>query len=110
MGGGRQIHLQAGDEIVLDAGVSLTLQAGGHCLRIDPSGIYSSVKVKTGAAPGVVEPITDQSLATAPSTGPAPATFPSPESYLQALESGALQVTSHCEFEANESCALHPDR
>ncbi|MFC3941238.1 type VI secretion system tip protein VgrG [Pseudomonas gingeri NCPPB 3146 = LMG 5327] len=91
---GRQIHLQAGDEIILDAAVSLTLQAGGHCLRLDPSGIHSSVKLDVGAVPSAL----GASL---------PATAIPLLTHLQTSRNGDV-LTHTCEFDAHGNCKLHP--
>ena len=47
---GQQAHVTAPD-VVIDAGMSLTLTAGGHHLVINAAGIFSSVPVVEGGAP-----------------------------------------------------------
>ncbi|MCJ8205340.1 type VI secretion system tip protein VgrG [Pseudomonas sp. RGM2987] len=47
----QQFHVSAGQQIVLDAGVSVTIQAGGHWINIGASGISSSVPIEVGGAP-----------------------------------------------------------
>jgi type VI secretion system secreted protein VgrG len=47
---GPQVHVNAAN-VVLDAGMSLTLKAGGHHLVINAGGIFSSVAIVEGGAP-----------------------------------------------------------
>ncbi|VVP61229.1 hypothetical protein PS880_06279 [Pseudomonas fluorescens] len=47
---GTQAHVTA-TNVVIDAGMSLTLQAGGHHLVINSGGIFSSVPIVQGGAP-----------------------------------------------------------
>lgn len=47
---GQQAHVTAPD-VVIDAGMSLTLTAGGHHLVINAAGIFSSVPIVEGGAP-----------------------------------------------------------
>lgn len=49
---GVQVHLKAGASLVLDAGAGITLKAGGQHLVIGPGGVFSSVPVQVGGAPG----------------------------------------------------------
>ena len=49
----QQIHLSAGQQVVIDGGVHLAVQAGGHWLTLGPEGIFSSVPILVGGAPGV---------------------------------------------------------
>ena len=46
-----QFHASAGEQIVIDGGVSVTLQAGGHWINMGPAGIFSSVPIGLGGAP-----------------------------------------------------------
>jgi type VI secretion system secreted protein VgrG len=47
---GQQAHVTASN-VVIDAGVSLTLSAGGHHIVINAGGIFSSVPIVEGGAP-----------------------------------------------------------
>ncbi|VVQ26499.1 hypothetical protein PS928_06662 [Pseudomonas fluorescens] len=47
---GAQAHVTAAN-VVIDAGMSLTLEAGGQHLVINASGIFSSVAIVQGGAP-----------------------------------------------------------
>ncbi|RON60439.1 type IV secretion protein Rhs [Pseudomonas fluorescens] len=47
---GEQAHVSASN-VVIDAGMSLTLTAGGHHLVINAAGIFSSVPIVEGGAP-----------------------------------------------------------
>lgn len=46
-------HVSAGQQVVLDGGVSATIQAGGHWINIGPGGIFSSTPIQVGGAPMV---------------------------------------------------------
>lgn len=46
-----QLHLGAGQQVVIDGGASATIQAGGHWMNIGPAGIFSSVPIQLGGAP-----------------------------------------------------------
>ncbi|MHC8375008.1 type VI secretion system Vgr family protein [Pseudomonas sp. MDT1-16] len=48
-----QIHLGAGQQVVIDGGARLAVQAGGHWLTLGPEGIFSSVPILVGGAPTV---------------------------------------------------------
>ena len=48
---GQQVHYQAGINFVVNAGVTLTLAAGGQHLVITPAGIFSSVPILLGGVP-----------------------------------------------------------
>ncbi|MBT2337865.1 MULTISPECIES: type VI secretion system Vgr family protein [Pseudomonas] len=50
----RQFHVGAGQQVVLEAGVSATIQAGGHWINIGAAGIFSSVPIEVGGAPMAV--------------------------------------------------------
>ncbi|MCU1788538.1 type VI secretion system tip protein VgrG [Pectobacterium polaris] len=51
--GAKEIHLSSGQKIVFDAGSEITLQAAGHFIKIDSSGISTSSIVNMGSgAPG----------------------------------------------------------
>ncbi|MNR09311.1 hypothetical protein D3C85_1255070 [compost metagenome] len=47
---GAQAHVTAAN-VVIDAGMSLTLKAGGHYIVINSGGIFSSVAIVQGGAP-----------------------------------------------------------
>ena len=49
----QHIHLSAGQQVVIDGGARLSVQAGGHWLTLGPEGIFSSVPILVGGAPGV---------------------------------------------------------
>ena len=49
----RHIHLTANEQVVIDGGQRVAIQAGGHWLTIGPEGIFSSVPVVQGGAPAV---------------------------------------------------------
>lgn len=46
-----QVHLSAGQQVVIDGGASATIQAGGQWINIGPGGIFSSVPIQVGGAP-----------------------------------------------------------
>ena len=46
-----QLHVGAGQQVVIDGGASATIQAGGHWINISPAGIFSSVPIQLGGAP-----------------------------------------------------------
>jgi type VI secretion system secreted protein VgrG len=48
-----QIHVSAGQQVVIDGGASATIQAGGQWINIGPGGIFSSVPIVVGGAPMV---------------------------------------------------------
>lgn len=52
----QQIHLGAGQQIVIDGGTHLTIKAGGQWLTLGPEGIFSSVPILEGGAPAVGMP------------------------------------------------------
>jgi type VI secretion system secreted protein VgrG len=47
----RTQSLNASQHVLIDGGVSATIQAGGHWINIGPDGIFSSVPVEVGGAP-----------------------------------------------------------
>lgn len=49
----QQFHVSAGQQVVIDGGASVTLQAGGQWINIGPGGIFSSVPIQVGGAPMV---------------------------------------------------------
>jgi type VI secretion system secreted protein VgrG len=48
--GGPQVHVTAAN-VVVDAGMSLTLKAGDHYIVINPEGIFSNVSIDEGGEP-----------------------------------------------------------
>ncbi|WP_028622146.1 type VI secretion system Vgr family protein [Pseudomonas sp. Ant30-3] len=46
-----QYQVCAAQQIVIDAGVNASIQAGGHWINIGPAGIFSSVPIQLGGAP-----------------------------------------------------------
>ncbi|WP_243245305.1 type VI secretion system Vgr family protein, partial [Pseudomonas maioricensis] len=46
-----QVHLQSSAYVVIDAGLSATIKAGGHWISISPAGIFSSVPIQLGGVP-----------------------------------------------------------
>jgi len=46
-----QIHISAGQQVVIDGGASATIQAGWQWINIGPGGIFSSVPIVVGGAP-----------------------------------------------------------
>ncbi|MGL3339946.1 type VI secretion system tip protein VgrG, partial [Pseudomonas aeruginosa] len=52
---GREIHLKAGQKMVIEADSELTVKAGGSFIRLDASGIAISgplARINAGGAPG----------------------------------------------------------
>ena len=48
---GQEIHLKAGMQCVIDGGLSLTLEAGGQHIVLNPAGIWMTMPVWTGGVP-----------------------------------------------------------
>lgn len=48
---GAHVHLKGGASVVMDAGVNLTLMAGGQHLLIGAAGIYASCPILPGGVP-----------------------------------------------------------
>lgn len=48
---GTEIHLKSGVQAVINGGLSLTLQASGHHIILNPAGIWLSSPAKIGGAP-----------------------------------------------------------
>ncbi|GAB2793006.1 type VI secretion system tip protein TssI/VgrG [Dyella kyungheensis] len=93
LGAGREIHLQAGDKLICDGGLQLSLAGGGHFIKLDPSGIHSSVPIQVGGAPGLGTPILDAAL--------------DPDHYVLAALAGPLLISQHCEFASDGRCKIH---
>ncbi|MNQ76554.1 hypothetical protein D3C85_913970 [compost metagenome] len=53
---GEQLHHSASQQVIIDAGVTLTVQAGGHWLTLSPAGIFSSVPIQLGGSPAIGTP------------------------------------------------------
>ncbi|MDR6608036.1 type VI secretion system tip protein VgrG [Pseudomonas synxantha] len=51
LGASGQVHVSAGQQIVIDGGVNTSIQSGGHWINIGPAGIFSSVPIQVGGAP-----------------------------------------------------------
>jgi type VI secretion system secreted protein VgrG len=52
----QQLHFGAGEQVVFNSGLQITLAAGGHWLTVGAAGIFSSVPVVQGGAPTVCLP------------------------------------------------------
>jgi type VI secretion system secreted protein VgrG len=53
---GDQVHLKSGVNVILDAGTTLTLRAGGHHIVLNSGGIFSSVPIVEEAIPAPFVP------------------------------------------------------
>jgi type VI secretion system secreted protein VgrG len=53
-----QAHLHSDADVVIDAGLSATIKAGGHWININPAGIFCSVPIVCGGMPLVGMPVT----------------------------------------------------
>ena len=51
LGASEQVHVSAGQQIVIDGGLNTSIQSGGHWINIGPAGIFSSVPIQVGGAP-----------------------------------------------------------
>ena len=54
----QELHIKAGQLLVLEATSGLSLDAGGSCILIEPSGIKlqgASIRINGGGSPGNVE-------------------------------------------------------
>ncbi len=47
----QEIHLAAGQNMIIDATLSTTIKAGGHWISITPAGIFTSVPILLGGVP-----------------------------------------------------------
>jgi type VI secretion system secreted protein VgrG len=99
---GTQARLTAA-HVVIDAGTSLTLKAGGQHLVINPGGIFSSVPVVLGGAPmaGVAPQQALEALAGAPQ-----AIIDNPLSIMSASKQQAVDFCPLCEACRNGLCDL----
>lgn len=101
----QQFHVSAGQQIVLDAGVSATIQAGGHWINIGAAGIFSSVPIEVGGGPmparsaaAVAPGVAEKRVAAAPRL-----------SYAQILSlGGAAPFCEECERCRSGVCAVLP--
>ncbi|RRV05316.1 type VI secretion system tip protein VgrG [Pseudomonas sp. v388] len=92
---GQQVHLAA-NEVVIDAGMEITLTAGGSFIKVDPSGITlcgPQIKLNSGGAPGVGMPAAPLLPS---STQPADADAPGEP--LTPLQATAIRRTPRCEM------------
>ncbi|MGL4204962.1 MAG: type VI secretion system tip protein VgrG, partial [Aeromonadaceae bacterium] len=75
---GQEVHIKAGNKIVLEAGSELTLKVGGSFVKVDPSGVTlvgPIIKMNSGGSPGSGSGWAGQ----APSLPKSVASEPSPE-------------------------------
>ena len=99
---GSQAHVTAVN-VVINAGMSLTLQAGGNHIVISSGGIFSSVPIVQGGSPMAgVSPL--QALQ-APSTE-VPAIIASPRSIVAAARQQAADFCPLCEACLNGQCKI----
>lgn len=52
----QQLHFGAGEQVVLNSGMQITLAAGGHWLTVGAAGIFSSTPIVQGGVPAVSLP------------------------------------------------------
>jgi type VI secretion system secreted protein VgrG len=90
---GSQAHVTAAN-VVIDAGMSLTLKAGGHHIVINPGGIFSSVAIVEGGAPVAGVPV-QSALSLVPVAAQA-LIAPSLAAQKQALTQAAQQAAPIC--------------
>ncbi len=75
----QHIHISAGQQVVIDGGLSGSLQAGGQWINIGPGGIFSSVPIQVGGTPmaamaaAPISPDAPSKLAAAPAAPLSPA-------------------------------------
>lgn len=100
---GQQFHVSAGQQVVLDGGTSVTLQAGGHWINIGAGGIFSSVPIEVGGAPMAVMGAATDSLASAGKQVPAVAPRLSQAQILSFQ--GSAPFCEECERCKNGFCA-----
>lgn len=95
----QQVHLAAGQHMIVDATLSTTIKAGGHWISITPAGIFTSVPVMLGGTPmpGMsAMPIPPTSLVKRVAVPGAPST-PVSEIAVQALRDEFRLQPSRCE-------------
>lgn len=115
MTSGGTLVIQAGDQahvtatnVVISAGMSLTLQAGGHHLVIGPAGIFSSVAIQPGGAPAAgAAALTLPGMPEVALT-PAALALPTLPFFQQQAVAGALLPVPGCQFDASGECPVHP--
>ncbi|WP_431481806.1 type VI secretion system tip protein VgrG [Pseudomonas thivervalensis] len=102
----QQFHVSAGQQMVLEGGASVTLQAGGHWINIGAGGIFSSVPIEVGGAPMAVMSAAAGSPERAGTQVPAAA----PRLSLAQILSfqGAAPFCEECERCRNGICAAPP--
>ncbi|QKV61392.1 type VI secretion system tip protein VgrG [Pseudomonas sp. 43A] len=99
---GQQAHVTASN-VVIDAGMSLTLSAGGHHIVINAGGIFSSVPIVEGGAPlAGIEPL--QPLQAV--GGIAPPVSATPLSIVNSARQQAADYCPLCEACAAGQCGL----
>lgn len=99
---GQQAHVSASN-VVIDAGMSLTLSAGGHHIVINAGGIFSSVPIVQGGAPlaGLAPLQSQQGVA-----GVSPAASATPLSIISSAREQAADYCPLCEACAAGQCEL----
>lgn len=99
---GTQAHVTAAN-VVIDAGMSLTLQAGGQHIVMNSAGIFSSVPIVEGGAPlaGVPPLQAIQALASSPQVVVA-----NPMSIMTAAKQQAVDYCPLCEACRNGLCSI----
>ena len=98
--------VSAGQQVVLEAGASATVQAGGHWINIGPGGIFSSVPIQVGGAPMVAtsaDPVAPGALEKL-AAAPAPRLS---HAQIQSLKSPA-PFCEECECCKDGACDLSP--
>jgi len=102
---GSQVHLNA-TNVVIEAGISLTLSAGGQHIVINASGIFSSVAIVEGGAP--LAGIASSAVLPGALAAPRPLPLPDLSSYQEQSVAGALLPVPCCQLEASGHCPIHP--
>ena len=89
-----EVHLAAGNHMIIDATLSTTIKAGGHWISITPAGIFTSVPILLGgvpmpgmpAVPGLPAPLSKSTAEPALANSPPLV----PHKQIEAIEQGAL--------------------
>ncbi|WP_349971868.1 type VI secretion system tip protein TssI/VgrG [Pseudomonas caspiana] len=85
-----QVHLHSSVDVVINAGICATINAGGHWISISPAGIFSSVPIQLGGVPVVGMPaVPDLPAALVPQVALPANPSLIPEVQLEAIERGA---------------------
>ncbi|WP_420800739.1 bacteriophage T4 gp5 trimerisation domain-containing protein, partial [Pseudomonas caspiana] len=85
-----QVHLHSSVDVVINAGICATINAGGHWISISPAGIFSSVPIQLGGVPLLGMPaVPDLPAALAPQVALPANRSLIPEVQLEAIERGA---------------------